>query len=126
MALKKKPDIIQTELITEEDKEQMEKEFISQADKPATFVLTPQGIKRRERGRGRPKKLSYTWKDIPIEKDTVVFSFRIPKKEMQKLKFISLNIEMSLNKLCLMGIRRNNRRILKMFEEEEIIKEKHK
>ena len=60
-----------------------------------------------------------TWKDVPIQKKTTVFSFRIPKKEIQQIKYISSHTGLSINTLCLMAIQANNRKLLKELEEIE-------
>ncbi len=59
------------------------------------------------------------WEDVKIEKETVTFNFRIPKKDMQQLKYISQEKKISLNSLCLMAIQEQNKKILKDFEEPE-------
>ena len=60
-----------------------------------------------------------TWKDVPIQKKTTVFSFRIPKKELQQIKYISSHTGLSINTLCLMAIQASNRKHLKELEEKE-------
>jgi hypothetical protein len=58
-----------------------------------------------------------TWKDVSISKKVMVFSFRIPKKDMQQLKYISNRTGLSVNSICLLAIQANNRKVLKEFEE---------
>lgn len=60
-----------------------------------------------------------SWKDVPIQKKTTVFSFRIPKKEIQQMKYISSHTGLSINTLCLMAIQASNRKLLKELEETE-------
>lgn len=57
------------------------------------------------------------WEEITIDKDTVIFNFRIPKKDMQQLKYISNEKKISLNALCLMAIQEQNKKILKDLED---------
>ena len=58
-----------------------------------------------------------SWKDVSIPKKVIVFSFRVPKKDMQQLKYISERTGLSINAICLMAIQANNRKVLKEFEE---------
>lgn len=60
-----------------------------------------------------------TWKDVPVQKKTTVFSFRVPKKEMQQIKYISSYTGLSINTICLMAIQASNRKLLKELEEIE-------
>ena len=64
-----------------------------------------------------------SWKNVPIQKKSTVFSFRIPKKEMQQIKFISSRTGLSINSICLMSIQKNNRTFLKELEELEAFEE---
>ena len=63
------------------------------------------------------EKIYNTWKDVSISKKVIVFSFRIPKKDMQQLKYISNRTGLSVNSICLLAIQANNRKVLKEFEE---------
>lgn len=58
-----------------------------------------------------------TWKDVNISKKVIVFSFRVPKKDMQQLKYISDRTGLSVNAICLLAIQANNRKVLKEFED---------
>ena len=63
------------------------------------------------------EKIYNTWKDVSISKKVIVFSFRIPKKDMQQLKYISNRTGLSVNSICLLAIQANNRKVLKEFED---------
>lgn len=56
------------------------------------------------------------WEEIEVEKETTVFNFRIPKKDLQQLKYISQERKISLNALCLMAIQEQNKKFLKDLE----------
>jgi hypothetical protein len=58
-----------------------------------------------------------TWRDVRLSKKTIVFSFRVPKKDMQQLKYISDHTGLSLNAICLLGIQAHNRKFLKEFDD---------
>lgn len=109
MKFKQKPDL--TIEKTKEDKEQLVKDFLSKADKPATF----QG----ENTNHVIPNESLSWRDVSVKKDVTAFSFRIPKKDLQQLKYISKQSGMSLNALCLMSVQINNRKMLKEIEENQ-------
>ena len=59
-----------------------------------------------------------SWRDVLVRKKTTVFSLRVPKREMQQLKFIAHQTQMSMNALCLMGIQYHNRKFLREFDED--------
>ena len=63
------------------------------------------------------EKIYNTWKDVSISKKVIVFSFRIPKKDMQQLKYISNRTGLRVNSICLLAIQANNRKVLKEFED---------
>ena len=109
MKFKKKPDIGDRKV---EDKEDLVKDFLSKADQPATFTLKEEVV------RGSPTSDIKTWRDVTVKKDITTFSFRIPKKDMQQLKFVSQQTGLSLNALCLMAIQANNRKMLKDLEDD--------
>jgi hypothetical protein len=105
MKFNKKP-IVLKETDSSINKEELAKKFIlgasiSERD-PSTQIEQP---KRKK------------WEEISIEKETVIFNFRIPKKDMQQLKYISNEKKISLNALCLMAIQEQNKKILKDLEE---------
>ena len=58
-----------------------------------------------------------SWRQIPVSKETVVFSLRLPKKDMQQLKYISKYLGISVNGICLSAVQANNKKILKEIEE---------
>ena len=83
----------------------MAKEFLMSADQPAT--LKCDDADRR------------SWRSVSVEKEITIFSFRIPKKDMQQLKYLSKETGMSINALCLMSIQANNRKMLKEIEDDK-------
>jgi len=88
--------------------EQLAKDFLLNADKPATF---------QSEDAVKTSNAKSSWRDVSVQKEITAFSFRIPKKDMQQLKYISKQTGMSLNTLCLMSIQTNNRKILKEIED---------
>lgn len=58
-----------------------------------------------------------TWKDVPMPKKTSVFSFRVPKREMQQLKYIANETALSVNSICLMAVQMHARKLLKEINE---------
>ena len=62
-----------------------------------------------------------SWKEVCVEKKSTVFSFRIPKKDMQQLKYIAAHTGLSINTLCLMSIQAHNRKTLKEIEDAEAL-----
>ena len=113
MRFKQKP-TLSTDMKSD-DKEQLAKDFLLKADKPATFHddIPP------EANDIAVVDNSKSWKDIDVQKDVTAFSFRIPKRDMQQLKFISKQTGMSLNVLCLVSIQANNRKMLKEIEDNQ-------
>lgn len=64
------------------------------------------------------EKLIYTtWKDVPIPKKTIVFSLRVPRRQMQQLKYIADHASLSMNAICLMAVQSHTRKVLKEMEE---------
>ena len=59
-----------------------------------------------------------SWRDVVVQKKTTVFSLRVPKREMQQLKFMAHQLQLSMNSLCLMGIQSHNRKLLREFDED--------
>ena len=105
MKFKQKPDITTSD--SNKDKEKLAQDFLLKADNPASFQYE--------------NSLNHTdsWKDVFVQKDVTVFSFRIPKKDLQQLKYISKQTGVSVNALCLLSIQANNRKILKELEGDE-------
>jgi len=103
MKFKKKPEFVVEKKC--EDKELMAKEFLMNADQPATLKVDD--ADRR------------SWRGVFVEKEITIFSFRIPKKDMQQLKYLSKETGMSINALCLMSIQANNRKMLKEIEDNQ-------
>lgn len=69
----------------------------------------------------RDEKEAYTtWRDVPIAKQTSVFSFRVPRREMQQLKYIASETALSVNAICLMAVQLHARKLLKEMIEYEI------
>lgn len=58
-----------------------------------------------------------TWRDVPIPKKTIVFSFRVPRREMQQLKYIANETALSVNAICLMAVQIHTRKLLKEINE---------
>lgn len=104
MKFKPKPDVTVDQKM---DKELLAKDFLLRADKPASFNVNDDDL-------GNDPK---SWKSVIVQKEITAFSFRIPKKDMQQLKYISKQTGISLNALCLMAIQANSRKMLKEIEE---------
>ena len=77
------------------------------------------GVNISERGFNIPieEPKRKKWAEIEINKEIVILNFRIPKKDMQQLKYISNERKISLNALCLMAVQEQNKKILKNLEE---------
>ena len=103
MKFKQKPEINASNIPC--DKEFLEKKFLLQADMPASSKDDDNLDKNT------------SWRHIPVSKETVVFSLRLPKKDMQQLKYISKYLGISVNGICLSVIQANNKKILKEIEE---------
>ena len=58
-----------------------------------------------------------TWRDVPIPKKNTVFSFRVPGKLMQQLKYIADETALSVNAICLMAVQIHTRKLLKEVNE---------
>lgn len=102
MNFKRKPAVYES---IEDKKEQLAKDFLSNAEFPSIIEDDESDADTYR-----------TWKDVCIPKKTIVFSFRVPKKDMQQLKYISARTGLSVNALCLMSVQQNNRKMLKEFE----------
>lgn len=63
------------------------------------------------------KDVFTTWRDVPILKETIIFSFRIPRRQMQQLKYISDETALSVNAICLMAVQSHTRKLLKEMDE---------
>ena len=105
MSFKSKPELLDSS--QNKNKEQLTKKFLLNTEKPVTL----QNIDEDE------EETYKTWKDVSIPKKVIVFSFRVPKKDMQQLKYISDRTGLSVNALCLLAIQANNRKVLKEFDE---------
>ena len=107
MKFNKKPTILKDTDSSSINKEELAKKFILGA---SISSERDSNIQVEE-----PKRKK--WEEISIDKETVIFNFRIPKKDMQQLKYISNEKKISLNALCLMAIQEQNKKILKDLEE---------
>ncbi len=94
--------------ILSEEKENAALKILSEADRPAS-------VKASQTSTVRKKK---PWEKITEKKAVIVFSFRVPKKEMQKLKYIAQQTSMSLNTICLRAIKSCSKKILNELEKE--------
>lgn len=103
MKFKNKPELKSEQV----DRDELAKKFLSGADMPASMPIMSSNSDTEEK----------TWRNINLKKDTIVFSLRLPKKDMQQLKFISKETGMSINTLCLLAIQANNKKMLKEIEE---------
>ena len=101
MKFKKKPNIQSAAEII--DKQKLTDKILAEADQSFSSI-------QQTDDKTKP------WAYIGIEKDTIVFSFRIPKKDMQQLKYISKITGMSLNALCLRAIQVNNKKMIKEID----------
>lgn len=63
------------------------------------------------------KEVDTTWNDVPTPKKTIVFSFRIPRRQMQQLKYIADETALSVNAICLTAVHAHTRRLLKEMNE---------
>jgi len=102
-----------TKILSEEDikrKEDLANKILAEADKPASVSS--------KIGQTNTAKKTEPWEKINEEKDVTVFSFRIPKKEMQKLKYISQETSMSLNTICLRSVKEYSKKILNELKKE--------
>lgn len=82
---------------TEEDrrhKEELAEQIIADADKPSSSKKTL--LQRAEKD---------PWERISGIREVSIFSFRVPKRDMQKLKYISKETNMSINTICLSAVR---------------------
>lgn len=91
--------------IENKNKEPLSKKFILSQDNPVTLHDIDDD------------EIYKSWKDVSIPKKVIVFSFRVPKKDMQQLKYISERTALSINAICLMAIQANNRKVLKELED---------
>ena len=105
MKFKTKPQIVK-----DHEKENVLKEELAQK-----FLLGAT-INDTEENTSTEKPIKKKWEEIEINKKTIVFNFRIPKKDMQQLKYISQERKISLNALCLMAIQEQNKKFLKDLE----------
>ena len=103
MRFKKKPNL--SNVTSSVDKQKLTEKILAAADQPFSST-SPQLDKHKIK----------PWENILVEKDKIVFSFRIPKKEMQQLKYISKCTGSSLNAICLRAIRQVNKKMLKEIE----------
>ncbi|MCK4608158.1 MAG: hypothetical protein KAT71_01640 [Gammaproteobacteria bacterium] len=87
--------------------EEIATRIISEADKPASA--------RASQVIGAVKE---PWEEIEEEKEIVVFSFRVPRRDMQKLKYISRETKISINTICLSSIREYNKKKLNELKKE--------
>jgi len=98
-------------ILSEEDvkrKEDLANKILAEADKPASSETSQKSTAKK----------AEPWEKINEEKDVTVFSFRIPKKDMQKLKYISQETSMSLNTICLRSIKAYSKKILNELKKE--------
>ena len=105
MKFNKKPNVLK-EAVSSINKEELAKKFMLGAS-----------ISERESSAPIEEPKRKKWEEIIIDKETVIFNFRIPKKDIQQLKYISNEKKISLNALCLMAIQEQNKKILKDLEE---------
>ena len=105
MKFRDKPKILSEEEKTE--KEDLANKILHEADEPATFKVDKKAILNIN-----------PWELIKGVKETNIFSFRIPKKEMQKLKYISKETCMSINTLCLRAVSAYNKKIISDLKKE--------
>ena len=73
---------------------------------------------KKEQDKGKHERY-LRWQAVPIVKKLTAFTVRLPKKDMQRLRFIVSESGLSMNSICLLGIRAYTQKLLKDFDEDE-------